>query len=113
MVVAGNVFPWFCCAVFLAVVVLVPRQIAGPDRLRDMQLSMNASPGWNLVGGACLVLGAAIAIGLGIVFLGAGYMFAWGFFPLAAGKLFIVGFYAYVVRQPWVSFDEDETSAQL
>ncbi|KQR20071.1 hypothetical protein ASF79_10740 [Agreia sp. Leaf335] len=113
MDVAGSVLPWFCCAVFLAVVVLVPRQMRGSDRLRDMQLSMDASPGWTVASGVLLLIGAAIAIALGIVFLGTGYAFAWGFFPLAAGKLFIVGFYAYVVRQPWVSFDDDETSDQL
>ena len=113
MDVAGSILPWFCCAVFLAVVALMPRQVRGPDRLRDMQLSMNASPGWTVVGGVFLLLGAAIAIALGNVFLGAGYAFAWGFFPLAASKLFIIGFYAYIARQPWVSFDDDETSDQL
>lgn len=113
MDVAANVVPWLCCAVFVAVVVLMPRQIRGSDRLRDMQLSMNVSPAWNLVGGAFLVLGAAVAIALGIVFLGAGYTFAWGFFPLGAAKLFIIGFYVYVARQPWVSFDDDETSDTL
>lgn len=110
---AGSLFPWFCCAVFLAVVVLVPRQLRGADRLRDMQLSMNASPGLNVAGGVFLLLGAAIAIALGIVFVGAGYAFAWGFFPLAAGKLFIIGFCAYVARQPWVALEEDETRDQL
>ena len=112
MGVAANVFPWVCCAILLAVVVLVPRRIKGPDRLRDMQLSMNASPGLNVAGGVFLLLGAAISIALGNVFLGAGYTFGWGFFPLAAGKLFIIGFCAYVARQPWVSFDDDDPSAQ-
>ena len=113
MDVAGSLFPWFCCAVFLAVVVVMPRQLRGSDRLRDMQLSMNASPGLNVVGGVFLLLGAAIAIALGIVFVGAGYAFAWGLFPLAAGKHFIIGFYAYVARQPWVSLEEDDTRDQL
>ena len=113
MGVAANVFPWVCCAILLAVVVLVPRRIEGPDRLRDMQLSMNASPGLNVVGGVFLLLGAAIAIALGIVVLGAGYTFGWGFFPLAASQLFIIGFYAYVARQPWVSLEEDDTRDQL
>ena len=112
MGVAASAFPWLCCVIFLAVVVLLPRRISDPDRLRDMQLAMNVSPGWNVVGGAFLLLGAAVAIALGIVFLGAGYTFGWGFFPLAAGKLFIIGFYAYVVRQPWASFDKDESSDQ-
>lgn len=113
MGVAANVVPWVCCAILLAVVVVVPRQLRGADRLRDMQLSMNASPGLNVAGGVFLLLGAATAIALGIVFVGAGYTFAWGFFPLAAGKLFIIGFYAYVARQPWVSLEEDETRDQL
>ncbi|WP_055925855.1 hypothetical protein [Agreia sp. Leaf283] len=113
MDLAGSLFPWSCCAVFLAVVVVMPRQLKGSDRLRDMQLSMNASPGLNVAGGVFLLLGAAIAIALGIVFVGAGYAFAWGLFPLAASKLFIIGFYAYVARQPWVSFDDDETRDQL
>jgi hypothetical protein len=104
--VAGDVFPWVCCAVFLVVVVLLPRQIAGPSRLRDVQLAMNASPRSNVVAGAFLVVGAAVAVALGIVLLGSGYEFGWGFFPVAAGKLFIVGFYAYVARQPWVPFDD-------
>ncbi|WP_374946419.1 hypothetical protein [Agreia sp.] len=78
-----------------------------------MQLSMNVSPGWNVAGGAFLLIGAAVAIALGNVFLGAGYLFGWGFFPLAASMLFIIGFYAYVARQPWVSVDDDETSDQL
>lgn len=100
--IAAAVFPWICLAVFIAVVVLLPRRIKGPDRMRDVQLSLIASPKMNLVGRVLLVLGAAVAVALGIVFIQVGYGFGWGFFAVAATKLYIVGFYAYVARQPLV-----------
>lgn len=105
--IAAAVLPWICLAVFIVVVVLLPRRIKGPDRMRDVQLSLIASPKMNIVASVFSVLGAVVAVALGIVFILGGYGFGWGFFALAATKLFIVGFYAYVARQPLVDLDDD------
>jgi hypothetical protein len=108
IMIAAVAVPWICLAVFIATAVFLPRQIREPGRMRDVQLSLIASPKMNIVASVFLVLGAVVAVALGFVFVQVGYGFGWGFFAVAATKLFIVGFYAYVARQPLVDLDDDD-----
>ena len=79
--------------------------------MRDLQLSLNATPRLNVLGALYLLGGTFVLITLGKVFLGAGYSWAWAFFPLAASKLYMMGFFTYVVQRPWQPF-EAEAEAQ-
>ena len=108
---ASAILPWVCCAIFVVIVIVLPLRARGPERMRDLQLSLNATPRLNVLGALYLLGGALVAILLGAVFLGAGYLWAWAFFPLAAGNLYVIGFFAYVARRPWPSFYVAETVA--
>ncbi|WP_165065268.1 hypothetical protein [Marisediminicola senii] len=110
--VLEAVFPWLGVALFVGSLVMVlvvyPRQLRKPDRLRDLQLGLNATPRITIVSAVLLAGYALMTALLGIAFVAAGYTFAWGMFPMAAAAVPYLGAFIYLWRLPFPGFDDGD-----
>jgi hypothetical protein len=98
--------PWISVAILVGVAVSLPVAWRHPERHRDLQLMLNATP--RLV--AALAMWAAVmiagAIVLGVGLLGVGFEFGWSLFPIAGAGLLVLGFYAHIAALPLPDFDD-------
>ncbi|MFD1714974.1 hypothetical protein ACFSBZ_10875 [Amnibacterium flavum] len=108
MEVAETVFPWLSCGVALFAVLALPLSLRKPNRLRDLQLTLNAEPNGYVVFGVLLGITALGSALLGVVLVGNGFAYAWGIFAIAAAQLVVIGQYIVIARLPFPTFHEDE-----
>lgn len=100
--VALAMYPWIASALLIVAVTSLGFLIRNPRRLNDLQSTIYLSRRANrVVEAILLVIGAGVAILLGIGFIASGRFYGWGFFPLAGVPLAFLGFYIYVGKLPF------------